>query len=371
MIIEKKSFASQDFMFEKAGVKMPVKIGYETYGTLNEKKDNCVLICHFFTGTSHAAGKYTPEDLLPGWWDAIVGHGKIIDTSKYFVLCSDSLSNINSNNPWVITTGPASINPATGKEYAMSFPIFTLKDVVRLQRELIHSLGIEKIRMVIGPSMGGLQALAWGRYFPEEVERIIAVASVPFITAYNIMVPNQLGIEAIMLDPLWKGGNYYGGEPPNRGLLLAFKVLLMGTRTQQWAEASFGRKLADPSFKEFENPCSSFSGKFLVEREVENIVLGRMQFFDANSYIYIAKTNTLYDLREGDESLEQALEKITPRTRIIIDDSDLLFTRPQAELARKLMPRCETFYYNSGNGHLSCIYETEHFGASVREFLGS
>lgn len=369
MLVEKKSFSISSFHFERAGVSIPVEIGYESYGTLNSRKDNVVMICHYFTGTSHAAGKYSQNDELPGWWDTLVGPGKVVDTDRFYVLCSDCISNINFHNPYVITTGPASINPDTGKEYALTFPIFTIKDMVRLQRMLVGSLGIQKLQFVMGPSMGGLQAFTWGRYYPEMVENIVVVTATPMIRPYGIMIPNQLGIEAIRLDPQWNGGNYYDSEPPRRGLLLAFKILLMATRTDTWAESNFGRRLADQGFVKYKDPFTSFDGKFLVDAEVENIVLGRMQFFDANSYMYIAKANTLFDLRENGETLEEALRHIRARTLMIIDESDQIFTKLQAEEVRKFQKNCEVYYYNSSNGHLSCLFETNYFSEVIEKFM--
>jgi len=369
MIVEKKSFEVENFYFEEADRSIPVKIGYETYGELNDAKDNVIMICQYFTGTGHVSGKYREEDPAPGWWDAIVGPGKTIDTDRYFVISSDVLSNINFYNPCVITTGPPSINPATGKEYGIDFPIFTLKDVVRLQRKLLDSLGIKKLKMVAGPSMGGLQAFMWGRFFPDDVEKIISVVATPLIKPYGIMVPNQLGIDAIRLDPNWNSGNYYGKELPVEGLLLAFKILLMATRTDDWAERTFSRNFADPEFKKYKNPFKSFDGKFSVEKGIEDIVLGRMEFFDANSYMYIAKANILFDLREDRETLQEALSHIKAKTLMIIDESDLMFTKPQAEEAKPCIKNCECFYYNSGNGHLSCLYDTDYFKDKIKEFL--
>lgn len=365
MLVEKKCFSLEKFYFEEADRTIPVKIGYETYGELNEKKDNVILICQYFTGTSHAAGKYKEEDPASGWWDMLVGPGKTIDTDRYFVISTDVLSNINFYNPNVITTGPASINPETGKEYGLDFPIFTLKDVVRLQKELLHSFGIEKLKLVMGPSMGGLQAFMWARHFPEMVENMISIVATPMIRPYGIMVPNQMGIDAIRLDPNWAGGNYYGKTLPGEGLLLAFKILLMATRTDDWAERNFGRKFADP----VSNPFKSFDGKFLVEKGIEDIVLGRMEYFDANSYMYIAKTNILFDLREGEETPEEALSHIKAKTLMIIDESDLMFTKDQAEEAKPFIKDCECFYYNSKNGHLSCLFDTHLFEEKLREFM--
>ena len=367
MLVEKKCFSLEKFYFEKADRTIPVKIGYETYGELNAKKDNVILICQYFTGTSHAAGKYKEEDPAAGWWDMMVGSGKTIDTDRYFVISTDVLSNINFYNPCVITTGPASINPDTGKEYGLDFPIFTLKDVVRLQKELLKSMGITKLKLVMGPSMGGLQAFMWARHFPDMVETMISVVATPMIRPYGIMVPNQLGIDAIRLDPNWSGGKYYGKTLPVEGLLLAFKILLMATRTDDWAEKNFGRKFSDPDL----SPFKSFDEKFLVEKEIEDIVFGRMEYFDANSYMYIAKTNILFDLREGEETLKEALSHIKAKTLIIIDDSDLMFTRAQAEEAKPFIKDCECFYYDSKNGHLSCLFDTHLFEDKIKEFMNN
>jgi homoserine O-acetyltransferase len=369
MLVKKERFSVDSFHFETSGVSIPVAIGYESYGTLNKKKDNVLLVCHYFTGTGHAAGKYADSDALPGWWDGLIGPGKPLDTDKYFILCTDCISNINFHNPNVITTGPGTINPKTGKPYAMDFPIFTLKDMVRLQKQLLDHLGIASLKAVIGPSMGGLQAFMWGRQFPDMVEKIVSVVATPMVTPFVLMVPNQLGIDAIRMDPKWQSGNYYGGEPPLGGLLNAFKVLLMITRTDAWADANFGRKFADSTFKEVPDPRTSFQGKYLVEQEVEKTVLGRMQFFDPNAYLYIAKANALYDLAEGDQTMEEALRQIRAKTLMIIDDSDLMFTRRQAEIAKNHLPDAQTFYYDSGNGHLSCLFDQPLFSDVLGEFL--
>lgn len=369
MIVEKKKFTIDSFHFEEAQTNIPVTIGYETYGRLNRQKDNAVLVCHYFTGTSHAAGKYSESDQAPGWWDKLIGPGKAIDTDRFFVICTDSISNINFNNPMVISTGPASINPETGKQYGMRFPIFTLKDVVRSQKELLTSMGIKSLKYVIGPSMGGLQAFMWARFFPEMVEKLISVVATPIVRPAGLMVPNQLGIEAITLDANWNNGDYYEGQPPNAGLLLAFKILLTATRTDNWSYSNFGRRFLDPDFKTCPNPFKSFAGKFLVEDEIEKTVVQRMQFFDANSYAYIAKANTLFDLCENGETLEQALQKIKQPVQMIIDRSDLIFTAEQAEDTKPLLPDCELFYYNSRNGHLSCLFETDYFAAQMKNFM--
>ncbi|HNV68273.1 MAG TPA: homoserine O-acetyltransferase [Candidatus Ozemobacteraceae bacterium] len=369
MIVEKKRFDIPRFPFECNGETIPVAFGYETYGTLNAARDNVVLVCHYFTGQSHAAGKYKPEDAVAGWWDELIGPGKVIDTDQLFVICCDTFCNINANNPAVITTGPATIDPNTGKPYGMRFPITTLKDMVRSQKMLLDHLGITHLRLIIGPSMGGLQAFLWGKLYPDFMEKIVAVVSTPMVRPWTLMVPNQLGIDAIRLDPRWQNGEYYGGQPPHDGLLLAFKILLISTRTDSWADRNFGRNLADPTGQSIPHPRHSMAGKYLVETEIEKIVLGRMQFFDANSYLYIAKANALYDLRDEGETFEQAMQKIKARTLMIIDDSDLLFTRDQAELARAHLPDAQCVYYNSLNGHLSCLFDIHLFKEELQSFV--
>ena len=369
MLTEKIRFDAGKYTFLHCKKTIPVSFGYETYGKLNKSKDNAILVCHYFTGTSHAAGRYKETDPAPGWWDSLIGPGKAIDTDKYFVICSDSISNINFNSPTVITTGPASIDPETGKPYGMNFPIFTLDDVVMLQRRLIDHLGVKKLRFVLGPSMGGLQSYLWAKYFPEMVERVIAVVATPMVRPACLMVPNQLGIEAIMLDEKWQNGNYYGSEPPHRGLLLAFKMLLTATRTDHWSHTNFGRKFLDPAFITSDNPYISFKGRFLVEEGIEQSVLARMQFFDPNAYVYIAKANGLFDLCQPGETLAQALGKLKLPVRMIIDESDLMFTTEQAEEARPLLSDCDISYYNSRNGHLSCIFETGYLAEPMKRYI--
>ncbi|HNW36132.1 MAG TPA: homoserine O-acetyltransferase [Candidatus Ozemobacteraceae bacterium] len=369
MLVEKREFVVPHFSFKKAGRTIPVRMGYETCGTLNAAGDNAVLVCHFFTGTGHAAGRYAETDPLPGWWDELIGPGRTIATNKYFVICSDSFSNINAHNPRVITTGPATIDPETGKPYAMRFPIFTLDDLVQCQRMMIDHLGVKRLRLVIGPSMGGLQAFLWGKMFSDIVDKLVSVVATPMVRPATLMVPNQLGIEAIMLDPRWNGGDYHDGEPPRNGLLLAFKILVTSTRTDHWADANFGRRLATEGRGAGKDPYNSFAGRFLVEEEIEKTVLMRMQYFDANSYIFIAKANALFDLCEPGQTLSQALGRLKMPVKMIIDESDLLFTREQAELAAPLLPDCETFYYNSRNGHLSCLFDIRLFAAEIEKFF--
>src|SRR5690606_36968112 len=175
MLVEKQTITTTNFTRIGSKTIPEVTVGWEAYGELNEAKDNVILITHFFSGNSHAAGKYTAADPQPGYWDAIIGPGKAIDTNKYFVISSDTLVNAFPHLPHVTTTGPASINPATGKPYGLNFPVVTIRDFVNVQHALLSSLGINKLHAVVGASMGSLQAIEWDSAYPDMVERIVSV----------------------------------------------------------------------------------------------------------------------------------------------------------------------------------------------------
>jgi homoserine O-acetyltransferase len=213
LIVEKNTFALPRYTTVAGDTIKSVQVGWEAAGTLNADKSNAILVTHFFSGTSHAFGKYSSQDQAAEYWDAIIGPGKAIDTNKYYVLSSDTLVNLNANMPNVVTTGPASINPDTGKPYGMSFPVVSIKDFVRVQKALVDSLGIKKLKAVIGASMGALQAYEWAQSYPDSVERIVAVVGYatpePYLIAWL-----DMWAQPIRLDPKWNNGDYYGREPP-------------------------------------------------------------------------------------------------------------------------------------------------------------
>ena len=239
IILEKKTFEMASYTTVAGETIKSVKIGWEAAGTLNADKSNAILITHYFSGTSHAFGKYAASDKAAGYWDAIIGPGKTIDTNKYYVLSSDTLVNLNAKMPNVVTTGPASINPDTGKPYGLSFPVVSIKDFVRVQKALIDSLGIKKLKAVMGASMGGLQAYEWAQSYPDTVERIIPViasaSAEPFLIAWL-----DMWAQPIRLDPKWNNGDYYDKEPPTEGLKAALKIVTLQANSWEWARKSFG-----------------------------------------------------------------------------------------------------------------------------------
>ena len=191
MIVEKKTFELPQYMTRSGAQLKRVRVGWESYGTLDRERSNAILVTHYFSATSHAAGRYTAHDVLPGYWDAIIGPGKTIDTNRFFVLSSDTLVNLNARDTQVITTGPASIDPETGARYGMGFPIVSIHDFIQLQKALVESLGIKRLHAIVGPSMGALQAYQWAQSYPDMVGRIMPVIGAaggdPFLIALSLI----------------------------------------------------------------------------------------------------------------------------------------------------------------------------------------
>ncbi|MGD9511987.1 MAG: homoserine O-acetyltransferase, partial [Geminicoccaceae bacterium] len=245
LLVEKQLFELADFTTLGGATIGRVRVGWESYGRLNAAKENVVLVTHHYSGTSHAAGRYRPDDALPGYWDAIIGPGKAIDTDRFYVISCDTLVNLNAKDPNTITTGPASIDPATGKPYGMSFPIVTIRDFVNVQKALLDHLGITSLHAVVGPSMGALQALEWASVYPDRVGRVVAAIGGAEENAFLIGWLD-LWSAPIRLDPAWNGGDYYGRAEPIRGLTEALKLVTLQATQWPWVDRMFGRGWADP-----------------------------------------------------------------------------------------------------------------------------
>jgi len=228
--VDKKTFALPAYTTVGGKALKDVKVGYETYGKLNAAGDNAIFVPHFFSGTSHAAGKYAASDAAPGYWDPIIGAGRPIDTDRFFVVSADALANLNVKDPKVVTTGPASIDPATGKPYGMTFPVVSYRDTVRVHKALLDSLGVKKLHAVAGASGGSIQAMEWAALYPDFVPRVVHVIGPGFdIHPYVIEIIN-MWTTPIMLDARWKGGDYYGREEPLDGVAVALENVTITTR---------------------------------------------------------------------------------------------------------------------------------------------
>jgi homoserine O-acetyltransferase len=340
----------------------PVEVAYETYGTLNAARSNAILVLHAFSGDAHAAG-ISHETGKPGWWDNMIGPGKGFDTDRYFVICTNVLGGCRG------TTGPASVNPETGCPYGMSFPVITVSDMVRLQKMLIDSFGIRRLLAVSGGSMGGMQALQWAVDYPDRVVAAIPIAATARHSAQQIAF-NEVGRQAIMADPDWNEGNYYGKQPPARGLAVARMVGHITYMSDESMREKFGRRLRDRE---------NFGFGFDVDFEVESYLRYRgSQFvnrFDANSYLYITKAMDYFDLTSGRGSIAAAIEPARARFLVISFSSDWLYPSYQSqEMVRALRAHNRDVAYvelQSNYGHDSFLVDVAEQSALVAGFLSS
>ena len=362
MIVEANTVRFDSITLDSGANIAPVEVAYETYGQLNSAKSNAILVLHAFSGDAHAAG-ISHETGKPGWWDNMVGPGKGFDTDKYFVICTNVLGGCRG------TTGPSSINPATGCPYGMAFPVITIGDMVRLQRMLIDWFGIPQLLSVSGGSMGGMQALEWAVSYPDRVVSAIPIASTTRHSAQQIAF-NEVGRQAIMADPDWDNGDYYSRQPPGRGLAVARMVGHITYMSDESMREKFGRRLRDKE---------SFGFGFDVDFEVESYLRYRgSQFvsrFDANSYLFITKAMDYFDLTSGHGSLAAALERARARFLVISFSSDWLYPSYQSqEIVRALRARnCDVAYVElqSNYGHDSFLVDVAEQAGLVRGFLAN
>ena len=274
-----------------SGAKLgPITLAYETLGELNAKHTNAVLVLHAFSGDAHVAGYHHPEDERPGWWDNMVGPGKPVDTNRYFVICSNILGSCAGS------TGPSSINPATGAPYGLTFPMVTIKDMVQAQKHLVEHLGIGKLMSLIGGSVGGMQVLRWCADYPQMVVSAIPLATTTRHSAQAIAF-NEVARQAIMADPDWNSGDYYGGSGPTHGLAVARMIGHVTYLSDEAMREKFGRRLHSDTLS------FNFTGDFQVESYLHHQGKKFVDRFDANSLLYITKAADYFDLERGGSSL--------------------------------------------------------------------
>lgn len=338
----------------------PLTLAYETYGTLNGDRSNAVLVAHAWTGDAHAAGRYTPEDRKPGWWDDMIGPGKVLDTDRYFVICSNVIGSCFGS------TGPTSINPRTGRPYNLQFPVVMVRDMVRAQVMLLDFLEIDHLLTVIGGSMGAMQALEWGIHFPERVQSIIPIAGTGRPGPMAIAL-NALARQAIYNDPMWRKGNYKPEHPPADGLALARAVGHISFLSDASMNLKFARRFSarDGQF--------DFFGQFEIERYLSYNGRNFVDRFDTNSFLYLAKALDLYDVAWGFEGLEEALAPLVCPSLWFSFTSDWLYppyqTEELVEVLRKQGKPVEYHLVNSEYGHDSFLVEPEKFTPRIVEFL--
>lgn len=335
----------------------PITLAYEAYGRLNRERSNAILVCHALSGDAHAAGIH--EGLNnEGWWDDMIGPGKAFDTDRYLVISSNVIAGCKGS------TGPSSINPATGKAYAMDFPFITIKDMVNAQRHLVESLKIKRLLCVAGGSMGGMQVLQWVASYPEMVKAAIPIATTKKHSPQQIAF-NETARQAIMSDPAWRDGNYYEYGQPEKGLAVARMIGHITFMSDQSMEDKFSRRLKKGRLN------FNFDPEFEVEGYLHYRGSNFVKRFDANSYLYLTKALDYFDLAGG--KLIPQGKSIDTRFLVISFKSDWLYPSSQSQDIVRLLKRrgvdatyCEL---NSTYGHDAFLVEVDEQTTLIKHFL--
>jgi len=362
----------QPFTFESGQILPGFTLRYETYGRLNAARDNSIVICHALSGDHHCAGIHVLTDPKPGWWNNLIGPGKAVDTSRFFVLCVNVLGGCQGSS------GPLSVDPATGRPFGLTFPFVTIRDMVRAQKLLCDHLGLSSLYAVIGGSMGGMQVLQWGIEYPAFVQRLIPLATTARESAQAIAF-NEVGRQAIMQDTEWHHGEYAKGGGPHVGLAIARMMAHITYLSDKSMDLKFGRRKTAEGAASASPAGTSAAYTFDVQFEVESYLRHQgesfINRFDANSYLYITRALDHFDLTAAHGSLEQAFAAVEAETLCVAFASDWLFPPAQnREIVLALLRAGKRASYAelaTNLGHDSFLLESEELYALVRSFLGS
>lgn len=347
---------------ELGGYLPEVTLAYETWGELDKAGENAVLIVHALTGDSHAAGQPCSEYKRGGWWEPMVGPGHMIDTDRYFVVCSNVLGGCSGS------TGPCSIDPGTGRPYGMRFPLVTIRDMVRAQRRLLEDLGVRRLALVIGGSIGGQQAFEWAVEYPDFVRKAVPIAATGALGPQGLGM-SEIGRRAIMADPDWQGGDYYdNGRAPETGLTIARMAGMMTYQSARGQWERFGRRRASrPALVE------EVGGRFEIESYLHYQGWDLVNRFDANSYLYLTRAMDLYDVSAGYASEEDACSRMEAEVCFVGITSDWLFpadeVRETAKMARRAGADVNYAELDSLNGHDSFLKDWAKLEETVGPFL--
>jgi homoserine O-acetyltransferase/O-succinyltransferase len=363
----------------------PIRIAYETYGTLSPGRDNVILVCHALSGDAHAAG-YARQPMAGstrdgfgaeerdgsrgrglGWWDGMIGPGKAFDTDRFFVVSTNLLGGCRG------TTGPSSTNPATGRPYGSDFPVITVADMVRAQRAFLRRIGITRLAAVSGGSLGGMQALEWAVLYPDEVEAIVPIASTHALQPQGVAW-NAIARSAIMADPDWQGGHYYGtGRAPTAGMGVARMVGHVTYLSARSIGDKFGRRLQFADDIRYTLTEPEFEVENYLRYQAESFV----QRFDANTYLYTSRALTYFDLARqyGGGRLAEAVRSVSARTLLIAFSSDWLYppacSEELADALRATGKKVELHVIDAPYGHDCFLLEEARQTPMIRAFLGA
>src|ERR1035437_5637500 len=343
-----------------------LQVAYESYGALAPAGDNVIYICHALTGDAHVAGYHSPQDKKSGWWDAMVGPGKGIDTNRFHVICANILGGCMG------TTGPSALNPRTLRPYGSSFPAITTGDMVHVQYLLLQHLGIQRLAAVIGGSFGGMQVLEWIRRYPLVVDKGVCIASAMSLSAQALAF-DIVGRNAIQADAAWADGDYYGkAQTPVQGLAQARMIGHITYLSSENMKLKFGREK-----KAIREPLPRFATPFQVESYLDYQGSKFVDRFDANSYLHITEAMDIFDLAENCADPAEVFRSVDPRTHVLVValSSDWLFPPEQSlSVARALVRAGKHVSYcllPSPYGHDAFLVEVEHLTDVLRTFLES
>lgn len=358
------TFAEDEpFVLESGETLQPVTVAYETYGRLSPARDNAILIAHALTGDSHCAS-HGPDDPEEGWWEPLIGAGRVFDTDKYFVICSNVIGGCQGS------TGPATVCPASGRPYGSRFPVVTIGDMVEAQARLIDHFGIDSLLAVAGGSMGGMQVLEWGVRFPERVRGLIPIAA-PARAYPQAIAYNEVGRQVIMADPAWQGGDYYGGPGPVRGLATA---RMLGMITYQ-SDASMLRKFGRDIVSDRADRPYTLSTLFQVESYLDYQGRKLVDRFDANSYLYLTRALDLFDVSKNYGSLADALRRIQCPALVVGVSSDILYpVYQQQEIVSTMRRLGKSVRYaeiDSPHGHDGFLIDFHKMELPLARFIAS
>lgn len=358
-------------VFESGETLGPITVAYETYGELAPERDNAIFVCHALTGDAHVAGKHAPDDKKLGWWDGLIGPGRALDTNRYYVICANVLGGCQG------TTGPTSINPATGRPYGLAFPFITVGDMVAVHRALVEALGIERLLCVIGGSLGGMQVLEWAARAPQSLRSAVCLAAAGNLSAQGIAF-NAVGRRAIYADPNFQNGDYYspdgpkkhGEEGPRYGLALARMLAHITYLSELSIERKFGRRLQHSDTLAYELQRET---EFQIESYLHYQGKRFIERFDANSYLYLTRAMDYFDLKARYGSLGEALGQTDARFLITSYNTDWLFPSSQSqELVTALLGVGRHVTYlelESVFGHDSFLIEVDQLAELLVPFL--
>jgi len=360
--------ADRPFALDGATTLTDVTVAYETWGALDDSASNAILICHAWTGDSHAAGSDSKGHSSEGWWADAIGPGKAIDTDRWFVVCSNVLGGCQG------TTGPASPHPSDGKPYGSRFPVITIRDMVRLQARLADHLGVGAWHSVIGGSMGGMQVLEWGITYPNRVRSLVPIATCAQSTAQQIAW-GAIGRRTILLDPRWRGGDYYDapeGDGPAEGLAVARMIAQVTFRSDNVFTERFGRDLADGGTH---RDGFDLWQRFEVERYLDHHGEKLIRRFDTNSYLIIGKAMDLHDVGRGRNGVVSAMARIKVPVLSMGIWSDMLYPAYQQRHLRDLLVEagtpCEYIEIDSPHGHDAFLLNLDQVAPPIEAFLHS